>query len=314
MKIKAKKTEPKRRLGEIIKLDLKRNKVKYLLILLPVLFYIVFYYVPMYGAIIAFQNYSPRLGILGSEWVGLKNFSDFIHSGSFGKLLRNTFVLGGLDLILGFPFPIIFALLLNEIRKTWFKRTVQTISYMPHFLSLVIVCSMIKVFCAYDGAINQIISMLGGRPSSILQNPRAFKYVYVFSNIWQQMGWDSILYIAALGGINAEIYEAAEIDGAGRWQQTRHVTLPGILPTISIMLILRVGQVLSVGYEKILLLYNPATYETADVISTYIYRKGLQDFDWGYSTAVGLFNSIVNFAFLIAANTISKKTTETSLW
>lgn len=297
-----------------IKKDFKKNKVKYLIIALPLLFYIIFYYVPLYGAIIAFQDYSPRLGITGSEWVGFKHFIDFFTSASFGRVLRNTFVLSGLDILFSFPLPIIFALMLNEIKNTMFKRTIQTVSYMPHFISLVIVCSMIKTFCSYDGIVNGLIAKMGFEPFSILQSPPAFKYVYVISNIWQEMGWNSILYIAALGGINAELYEAAALDGAGRLRQTIHVTIPGIIPTIMIMLIMRIGQVLSVGYEKILLLYNAATYETADVISTYIYRKGLQDFDWSYSTAVGLFNSVVNFVFLVVANQISKKTTETSLW
>lgn len=300
--------------AETVKKDFKRNKVKYLIVLLPVVFYILFYYVPLYGAIIAFQDYSPRLGIIGSEWVGFKHFKDFFASNTFLRVLKNTFVLSGLDIVFGFPLPIIFAILLNEVKNKLFKRTIQTVSYMPHFISLVIACSMIKTFCAYDGVINWVIAKLGFEPFSILQSPPAFKYVYVLSNIWQEMGWNSILYIAALGGINSELYEAASLDGAGRLRQTWHVTLPGIMPTIMIMLILRIGQVLSVGYEKILLLYNPATYKTADVISTYIYRKGLQDFDWSYSAAVGLFNSVVNFIFLIAANKISQKTTETSLW
>ncbi len=300
--------------AETVKKDFKRNKVKYLIILLPVTFYILFYYVPLYGAIIAFQDFSPRLGITGSEWVGLKHFKEFFTSTSFLRVLKNTFVLSGLDIIFAFPLPIIFAILLNEVKNKLFKRTIQTVSYMPHFISLVIACSMIKTFCAYDGIVNWVIAALGFKPFSILQSPPAFKYVYVLSNIWQEMGWNSILYIAALGSINAELYEAASLDGAGRFRQTLHVTIPGIIPTIMIMLILRIGQVLSVGYEKILLLYNPATYKTADVISTYIYRKGLQDFDWSYSAAVGLFNSVVNFVFLVAANKISEKTTETSLW
>ncbi len=299
---------------ERVKKDFKKNKVKYLIIALPVLFYIMFYYVPLYGAIIAFQDFSPRLGIMGSEWVGFKHFIDFFKSQSFGRVLRNTFLLSGLDILFSFPLPIIFAILLNEVKNRFFKRTIQTVSYMPHFISLVIVCSMVKNFCAYDGVVNWIIAKLGMQPFSILQEPKAFKYVYVISNIWQEMGWNSILYIAALTGINEELYEAASLDGAGRLRQVFHVTIPGIMPTIMIMFILRIGQVLSVGYEKILLLYNSATYETADVITTYIYRKGLQDFDWSFSAAVGLFNSVVNFTFLVAANQISKKTTETSLW
>lgn len=308
------KATAERSFAKRIKRDFRKNKVKYLIVALPVLFYIIFYYVPLYGAIIAFQDFSPRLGITGSEWVGFRHFIDFFQSKSFGRVLRNTFVLSGLDILFSFPLPIIFAILLNEVKNRLFKRTIQTVSYMPHFISLVIVCSMVKNFCAYDGIVNWIIAKLGFEPFSILQEPKAFKYVYVISNIWQEMGWNSILYIAALAGINEELYEAASLDGAGRLRQTIHVTLPGILPTIMIMLILRIGQVLSVGYEKILLLYNSATYETADVITTYIYRKGLQDFDWSFSAAVGLFNSVVNFAFLVAANQISKRATQTSLW
>ncbi len=308
------KATAERSFAKRIKRDFRKNKIKYLIVALPVLFYIIFYYVPLYGAIIAFQDFSPRLGITGSEWVGFKHFIDFFQSKSFGRVLRNTFVLSGLDILFSFPLPIIFAILLNEVKNRLFKRTIQTVSYMPHFISLVIVCSMVKNFCAYDGIVNWIIAKLGFEPFSILQEPKAFKYVYVISNIWQEMGWNSILYIAALAGINEELYEAASLDGAGRLRQTIHVTLPGILPTIMIMLILRIGQVLSVGYEKILLLYNSATYETADVITTYIYRKGLQDFDWSFSAAVGLFNSVVNFAFLVAANQISKRATQTSLW
>lgn len=308
------KATAERSFAKRIKRDFRKNKIKYLIVALPVLFYIIFYYVPLYGAIIAFQDFSPRLGITGSEWVGFKHFIDFFQSKSFGRVLRNTFVLSGLDILFSFPLPIIFAILLNEVKNRLFKRTIQTVSYMPHFISLVIVCSMVKNFCAYDGIVNWIIAKLGFEPFSILQEPKAFKYVYVISNIWQEMGWNSILYIAALAGINEELYEAAALDGAGRLRQTIHVTLPGILPTIMIMLILRIGQVLSVGYEKILLLYNSATYETADVITTYIYRKGLQDFDWSFSAAVGLFNSVVNFAFLVAANQISKRATQTSLW
>lgn len=297
-----------------IKKDFKKNKVKYFMISFIVLYYILFYYLPLYGSLIAFQDFSPRLGFLGSDWVGLKHFKDFISGNSFFRVLKNTFLLSGLDILIGFPLPIIFALLLNEIRSKAFKKTIQTVSYMPHFISLVIVCGMIKNFCGYDGLINDCIELFGGERLSILQSIPAFKYVYVLSNVWQQLGWNSIIYIAALGGINAELYEAAKIDGANRFKQTIHVTIPGIMGTIMIMLIMRIGQVLSVGYEKVLLLYNPTIYDSADVISTYIYRKGLVELNWSFSSAVGLFNSVVNFVFLIAANTLSKKTTEVGLW
>jgi putative aldouronate transport system permease protein len=210
--------------------------------------------------------------------------------------------------------PIIFALLLNEIRSEKFKRITQTISYMPHFISMVVACSIIKIFTSDKGVITVLLSLVMDNKGSLLNQPENFVPIYVISGIWQEIGWGAIIYLAALSGIDQELYEAAKIDGAGRWQQTLHVTLPGISGTIIIMLLLRLGNVMNVGFEKVMLLYNEGIYETADVISTFVYRKGLQDFQWSYSAAVGVFNSVINFAIVIIFNKISKKYSEVSLW
>ncbi len=297
-----------------LKRDLFINKSLYLLVLPVVIFYIIFHYKPMYGAIIAFKQYAPAKGVLGSPWVGFDHFVRFFSSHSFWRIFRNTFLISFYSLLFGFPAPIILALLLNELKNEKFKRTVQTISYLPHFISLVVVAGMIKDFTVTDGIINDFIELFGGERVPILQKAELFRPVYIISGIWQEIGWGSIIYLAALSGISQELYEAAMIDGAGRFKQVIHVTIPGIAPTIIIMLILRIGQLMNVGYEKIILLYNPSTYETADVISSYVYRVGLLEFSWSYSAAVGLFNSVVNFILVIAANWVSRRVTETSLW
>jgi len=283
--------------------------------LIPVIaYYIIFHYIPMYGVIIAFKNFNVRKGILGSDWVGLKHFKAFIGNYYFPTLIRNTVLLSVYGIIFGFPAPIIFALLLNEIENIKFKRLTQTITYMPHFLSLVVVCGMIVDFCSLGGVFNIIREFLGLEQVNFLLDPKYYRTIHISSGIWQNLGWNSIIYIAALAGIDPELYAAARIDGAGRWKQTIHVTLPGIMPTIVILLILRMGSIMSVGHEKIILLYNPLTYETADVISTYVYRKGLLDSNYSYSSAVGLFNSVINYSLLLIMNAISKKVTEHGLW
>ena len=230
------------------------------------------------------------------------------------RVIRNTFLISLQSIVFCFPAPIFFAILLNEIKVSWFKRTIQTITYMPHFISTVVICGMISAFCQSNGVINDVIAFLGGDRGNLLSDPGKFYSIYILSDIWQQMGWYSIIYLAALAGIDQEQYEAARIDGAGRIQQMLYITLPGLLPTVSMMLILRLGSVLSVGSEKILLLYQPLTYEVADVISTYVYRRGMIDADYSYSTAVGLFNSFVNIIFLVAANKISKKVGQSGLF
>lgn len=302
-----------RRLGK----DLKRYSGAYIMAIPVVAFYLLFCYKPMYGILIAFKDYSPAAGIWGSDWApnhGLQHFVDFFQSYYFGRILKNTLVISLTSILFGFPAPIILALLLNELRNENFKRITQTISYMPHFISLVVICSMIKLFTSDKGLVTYLLSFLGGPDVSLLTKPEYFVPIYVISGIWQELGWGAIIYLAALTGVDQELYEAARIDGAGRWQQTLHVTLPGISSTIIIMLLLRMGNVMSVGYEKIILLYNEGIYETADVISTFVYRKGLQDFQWSYSTAVGIFNSVINFLVVILFNRISRKFGEVSLW
>lgn len=294
--------------------DLVRNKTLYLMVLPVVAYYIIFCYVPMYGILMAFQDYDPAWGVIGSPWVGFEHFIDFFSSEYFWRLIRNTLTISVSALIFGFPMPIILALLINEFSNKYFVKTVKTISYLPHFISLVVVCGIIKDFVGPNGLIGGIYSQITGTQMSMLMNPKLFVPIYIVSNIWQGMGWDSIIYIAALAGIDSQLYEACKLDGGGRIRQTFSVTLPGILPTIVILLIMRIGGLLSVGYEKIILLYNDNIMETADVISTYVYRKGLQNMEWSFGTAVGLFNSVINVCLLIVANTISRKVSETSLW
>lgn len=268
----------------------------------------------MYGVIIAFQKYRPSLGIMESPWVGVDNFIRFFEDPWFWRLIRNTFSISFLMIIFSFPAAILLALLLNEVKVSWFKRTVQTITYMPHFIALVVVCGLINSFCQSKGLFNDIIVFFGGERSNLLANQSLFYPIYVISGVWQNVGWNSIIYLAALAGIDQEQYEAARIDGAGRIQQIIHITFPGLVPTISMLLVLNMGKVLSVGYEKILLLYQPLTYEVADVISTYVFRKGLVDADYSFSTAVSLFNSVINIIFLLVSNRISKKMGQSGLF
>ncbi len=294
--------------------DIRMHKGAYLIVLPVVVFYILFHYKPMYGLIIAFKNYSPAKGIMGSSWAGFKHFEDFLTNPYFWRLMRNTLTISLSNLIFSFPAPIILALLLNEIKNKAFLRGSQMIMYIPHFISLVVICGMIINFTDIDGVINDLLNVFGIERKAYLNYPQYFVPIYVISDIWQGIGWNSIIYMAALTGIDTSLYEAATIDGAGRWKQTLHVTIPGILPTIIIMLLMRIGNLLSVGYEKVILLYNPLTYETADIISTYVYRKGLLEQNYSFSTAVGLFNSIISFILLIGANTLSKRCGEGSLW
>ncbi len=294
--------------------DIRMHKGAYLIVLPVVVFYILFHYRPMYGLIIAFKNYSPAKGIMGSSWAGFKHFEDFLTNPYFWRLMRNTLTISLSNLIFSFPAPIILALLLNEIKNKAFLRGSQMIMYIPHFISLVVICGMIINFTDIDGVINDLLNVFGIERKAYLNYPQYFVPIYVISDIWQGIGWNSIIYMAALTGIDTSLYEAATIDGAGRWKQTLHVTIPGILPTIIIMLLMRIGNLLSVGYEKVILLYNPLTYETADIISTYVYRKGLLEQNYSFSTAVGLFNSIISFILLIGANTLSKRCGEGSLW
>lgn len=291
-----------------------KHKNIYIMLVPIILFYIVFCYVPMFGNIIAFQDYKITRGILKSDFVGLKHFLNFLNDVYFWRLLKNTLRINIYGLIFGFPAPIIFALMLNEVRSKKFKKTVQTITYMPHFISTVIICSMVTSFVSSDGIINSIIVAFGGEAVEFLTHPKYFVGVFTVSDIWQEMGWNSIIYISALTSIDQQLYEAASIDGASRWKQTIHITIPGILPTISILLIMTIGKMLSVGFEKVMLLYNPAIYETADIISTYVYRQGVLNANYSYSAAVGLFNSIINLILLVFANEVSKRTNGNGLF
>ena len=297
-----------------LRADLKRNYPLYLLLLPVLVYYIIFYYKPMYGAIIAFKEYQPALGIEGSPWVGLEQFRKFFANPDFVRILRNTLTISISTIIFGFPAPIILALMFNELRSRKFKSISQTVSYLPHFISLVIVCGLVKSFVSPNGFIYDMVVALGGQDKALLNRQELYLPIYVLSGIWQEVGWNSIIYIAALSGIDQELYDAAKIDGAGKWKQTLNVTLPGIAPTIIIMLILKMGTLLSVGYEKTILLYNPLIYETSDIISSYVYRVGIGQQSWSYSSAVGLLNSIVNFAIIMAVNKISAECSETSLW
>lgn len=300
--------------GYRLKRDWIRNRSLYIIVVPVLLFYLLFHYKPMYGAIIAFKDYAPALGVAKSPWVGLSNFTRFFKSVYFVRLIRNTILLSVYNLVFGFPAPIILALLLNEVRNKHFKNVTQTITYLPHFISLIVVTGMLTDFSMTSGLFNDIIAFFGGERSPLLQNPKLYRTMYVASGIWQQVGWGSIIYLSALAGVDQQLYEAASIDGAGKWKQLLNVTLPGIAPTIIIMLIMRMGSLMNMGYEKTILLYNPSTYDTADIISSYIYRVGLLEQDWSYSTAVGLFNSVINFGLLIFTNKMSKKYSETSLW
>jgi len=294
--------------------DFSRNKYAYLMVLPVVVFYIVFHYVPMFGATIAFRDFSPARGIWGSPWVGLTNFIEFFQSAYFWRLLRNGVLLNVYDIIFGFPAPIILALLINELKNKFYKRVTQTVVFMPHFISLVVVAGLIREFTAIDGIANYVVEFFGGERTPMLQRAGLFRSIFVSSLIWQSMGWGSIIYLAALSGIDPQLHEAATLDGCGRLKRIWYINIPGIMPTIVILLILRMGNMVNVGFERVILLYNPITFETADVIASFVFRRGLLEFDWSYSAAVGLFNSAVNFSLLVMANWLSRRVNETSLW
>lgn len=301
--------------GTLLK-DLRKDAGVYLMVLPVLLFYLYFHYKPMYGLLIAFQDFNIRKGITGSEWIGLENFRRLFADVYFGRNIINTFTISLSSLLFGFPAPIILALLMNEVSKKWFVKSVQFITYMPHFLSLVVVCSMVKNFVMPNGIITQLVNVFadGAINESLLDHERWFVPIYVASDIWQQVGWGSIIYIAALYGVDTQLYDAAEVDGAGKFQQLVHVTIPAILPTVITLFILRLGNVLSVGYEKIILLTNPYNAQASEVLSYYIYKKGIMGAEYGLSTAAGLFNSVINCILVVSANFISRKVSDISLW
>ena len=299
---------------QVVKKDFIRNWGVYLIFLPVLAFYIIFRYVPIYGVSIAFMDFSLIRGISGSEWVGFDNFRRFFNSIFFVRVVRNTLTLSFYDLIFGFPAPILFALLLNEIRNAKFKRTIQTITYLPHFISTMVISGMILQFSLRYGLFNDVIALFGGERTDLLMHSQNFRPIFIGSGIWQSVGWGSIIYLAALTSIDQELYEAAVIDGASRLKQTIYITIPGIMPTIVILLIFRIGSLMNVGFERVFLLYNPAIFDVSDVISTFVYRRGLLDQDFSFATAVGLFNSVINITLLIIANGISRRVNETSIW
>ena len=294
-----------------------KEQIQLMLIMLPTMVLIfIFCYIPLYGILIAFQDYVPGAPILGAgvKWVGLKHFVDFIGSRTFPRLIRNTLVLSGLNLLFGFCAPIVFALILNEVKAKRFKKVVQTASYLPYFISTVIVAGMVLSFIDTNGIINVVRKAMGLSVKAYSMDPKAFPVIYTITNIWKSFGWDSILYLSAMSSIDMNLYEAARLDGANRGQQMWHITLPAIKPTVMLLLIFAIGGVLGSNTELILLLYNPATYETADVIGTYVYRDSLLGGRFSFGTAVSLFTSVLNFALIFLANAVSRKVADYSVW
>lgn len=307
-------TPKKQSLGYMIKADYRKNKYILFMAIPVFLWYFIFCYIPMFGISISFFDYNIARGFSGSPFVGLKHFKDFLTGFYAWRTIRNTLCISVMNLVFGFPAPIIIALLLNEVCCDPFKRTVQTLSYLPHFISVVVVCGMLVDFAAKDGLFNDIVAALGGERTSFFLDPKYFRRLYVGSGIWQSAGWGAIIYLAALAGIDTQLYEAATLDGANRFQSLIHVTLPGIAQTIIVMLILNMGRLMSQGAEKVILLYNEGTYETADIISSFVYRRGIVESNYSYSAAVGLFNSVINLILLTATNSLSKKISGDGLW
>ena len=298
-----------------LKKNIKRDWMLLLIILPGVIYFAVFCYGPMYGILMAFKDYNISKGVWGSPWVGLKHFKELVQSVYFGRLVKNTFLLSIEQLLWSFPIPIAFALLLNEIKNKHFQRFAQTAAYLPHFVSVVVVVGILKDLLSSDGGvITQVLSTFGVAPKNYFNLPGAFRPLYVGSGVWQEFGWNSIIYVAAISGIDQQMYESAALDGAGKWQKLVHITLPSIAPTIILLLILNMGNMLNIGYEKVILMYNSATYSTADIFSTYVYRKGLLNAQYSFAAAVGLANSLINIVILLTANFTAKKMTDTSIF
>lgn len=292
-----------------------RYKYLYLLLIWPMIQLIVFRYIPLFGNVIAFRKYQPAGSIFGTEWVGLKYFEMFVDDPNFWAIFKNTIILSVSTLIFAFPLPIVFAILLNEVRTTGFKKVVQTVSYLPHFISTVVIIGMVNEFLSPStGIVNLLIEKMGGEPIFFIVKPEWFRPIYIVTTVWQGLGWNSIIYLASLSNIDMALYEAAEIDGAGRFKKIWHITLPGIAPTIVTLLIITVGQMMNVSFEKVLLLMNGGNQKVAEVIATYTYRMGLVNNNYSYSTAVGLFNGVIGIFLVSVTNYISKKFSETSLW
>ncbi|MBY3618729.1 sugar ABC transporter permease [Acinetobacter sp. CUI P1] len=305
---------PYRRQGRLLR-TWNHNKALWLLFLPCLLYYLIFRYAPMFGLVITFKDYNLFKGIWASDWVGLKYYRMFFENPDFWPLMKNTFLLGLYKLVFGFPAPIILAILLNEVRKAAFKKFVQTVSYLPHFISNVIVASMVIMFLSPTGGlINNLLGTFGIGPINFMNEPGMFRGIYVLTEIWQHIGWETIIYLAALTAIDPQLYEAADMDGASRMRKIWHVTLPGISPAIVITLILNIGKVLEIGFEKVFLMQNPAIYDTADIISTYVYRVGMEQGNFSYGASIDLFMGIISLIFIYSANYISRRVSETSLW
>jgi putative aldouronate transport system permease protein len=299
------------------KLQFKKilNNYQLYLFLLPALIYfIVFHYYPMYGVIIAFKDFIATQGIMGSPWVGFKHFERFFDSYQFWTLIKNTLGLSGLQLIIGFPLPIILALMMNQIRYEKYKRFVQTVVYAPHFISVVVLSGMIYVFFSNNGLINNMITIFGGESISFMSKPEWFKPLYIGSSVWQETGWAAIIYLAALAGVSPELHEAAVMDGASKWHRILHVDIPAIMPTAVILLILSVGNMMNIGFEKAYLLQTPLNQPAAEIIPTYVYKLGLQQAQYSFAAAVGLFNAIINLILLVSVNKFAKKLSGQGLW
>lgn len=300
---------------KVLKKDLKKDALLYILLILPVLYFIIFRYIPIAGLVLAFRRYMPGKSIFGEQWVGLRYFNLFINDPSFWTAFKNNIIISVLNISINFPIPIIFALLLNEINNSVFKKVVQTVTYLPRFISTVVVVGMIKeILSPSTGAVNLLLKSFGYDTVFFINEPEWFRAIYISSHVWQYTGWSAIIYIAALSSIDMALYEAAMIDGANRFKQTIYITIPGIMPIIMINLILSVGHMLSVGFEKILLLYTPTTMSTADVISTFVYRMGIEQNSYSYATAVGLFEAIIGLGLVLSTNYIARKFSETSLF
>ena len=298
-----------------IKKIIYRDRYLFLMFAPIFIYYIVFHYLPMTGAIIAFKDYKPGRGIYNGEWVGLKWFIQYFKSPYAFRTIRNTILISFYQIAIGFPIPILFAVCVTEIKQMAFRRVVQTVSYLPHFISTVVLVGMMKqMFTMNNGIVNKFVVMFGGDIINFLSDPAWFRTMYVGSGIWQSFGFSSIIYIAAITGIDPTLYEAGKIDGITKFKEAWYITLPMISQTVVTLFILRLGNILSVGFEKVFLMYSPAVYETADVISTYVYRKGIESTTYSFASAVGLFNSVVNFMFVFIANQVSRKLTDSSLW
>jgi putative aldouronate transport system permease protein len=298
----------------VVRKELNRSKFLYTMFILPFIYFLIFHYAPMIGNLMAFQEYSIIKGFFGSPWAGTKYFQQFLTDPYFWKVVRNTLMINLYSLIFYFPTPIIFAILMNELRGVLFKRVIQTVTYVPHFLSTVVVAGMLVNFLSTTGLINQITRKFGIEAYTFMALPEWFRTIFISSEIWQGMGWNSIIYLAALASIDPLLYEAATIDGANRWHKIRHITLPGISTVATILFLLTIGHMLTVGFEKIILLYSGPTYETADVIQSFVYRRGLIDADFSFAAAVGIFQSVLSLILIVSANSISKKINGTRLF